>query len=77
VVTPPLRQGKPKRKYTASWKLRAPSLRNLVLANLAPHELKYRLAARYNAWRRPWRPCAGFDFPTRNSKLVSCPLSVL
>src|SRR5208337_1897411 len=39
----PVSSSKPKRKYTVSEKSRAASLRNLALANQAPHWLKYRL----------------------------------
>ncbi|MGO9272737.1 MAG: hypothetical protein ACLQOO_21295, partial [Terriglobia bacterium] len=43
---PPQEQPKPKRKYTASEKSRNASRQNLLKANLAPHELKYRLTER-------------------------------
>jgi hypothetical protein len=43
---PPTLSAKPKRKYTVSEKSRNASLQNLQKANLAPHELKYRLTPR-------------------------------
>ncbi len=46
VGTPPLQQPKPKRKYTVTEKVLNASRENLKKANLAPHDLKYRLTER-------------------------------
>jgi len=63
---PPLQ--KPKRKYTVSEKSRAASRRNLVLANLAPHWVKYRrtdrrMAQCYKALEKAVAEMRRFDSP--------------
>ncbi len=63
---PPLQ--KPKRKYAVSEKSRAASRRNLVLANLAPHWLKYRCTDRrraqcYKALEKAVAELRRFDSP--------------
>jgi len=64
----PVSSSKPKRKYTVSEKSRAASLRNLALANQAPHWLKYRLtdrrrAACYKALEKAVAEMRRFDSP--------------
>ena len=64
----PVSSPKPKRKYTVSEKSRAASLRNLVLANQAPHWLKYRRtdrrdAACYKALEKAVAEMRRFDSP--------------
>ncbi|HMD97726.1 MAG TPA: hypothetical protein VKM93_10415 [Terriglobia bacterium] len=64
----PVSSPKPKRKYTVSEKSRAASLRNLALANQAPHWLKYRLSERrvahcYKALEKAVAEMRRFDSP--------------
>jgi len=64
----PVSSPKPKRKYTTSEKSRAASLRNLALANQAPHCLKYRrtdprTAACYHALEKAVAEMRRFDSP--------------
>ena len=68
VGTPPLQQPKPKRKYTVTEKVLNASRENLKKANLAPHELKYRLterrlAACLNALEKAVAELRRFDSP--------------
>jgi len=67
-IPDPVSSPKPKRKYTVSEKSRAASLRNLALANQAPHWLKYRLSERrvahcYKALEKAVAEMRRFDSP--------------